>query len=165
MLSNIYATTGRWEDVERVRGVMSKVGVRKSTGWRWVEYCGKMHKFVVGNRSHDLSDAIYRKLAKLKNKMRIAGYIADESCVLRDIEVEEKEEMVGTHSEKLAIAFALLVSKVGTVIRVVKNLRVCQDCHTTIKVISKLEGREIVVRDNNRFHCFSKGLCSCKDYW
>lgn len=31
--------------------------------------------------------------------MRIAGYIADESCVLRDIEVEEKEKMVGTHSE------------------------------------------------------------------
>lgn len=97
--------------------------------------------------------------------MREAGYIADKSCVLRDVEEEEKEEIVGTHSEKLAICYALLVSEAGAVIRVVKNLRVCWDCHTAIKMISKLEGRVIIVRDNNRFHCFNDGLCSCKDYW
>ena len=85
--------------------------------------------------------------------------------MLRDVEEEEKEEMVGTHSEKLAIAFALLVSEAGAVIRVVKNLRVCWDCHMAIKMISELEGREIMVRDNNRFHCFSSGQCSCNDYW
>uniref|UniRef100_A0A166I0C2 DYW domain-containing protein n=1 Tax=Daucus carota subsp. sativus TaxID=79200 RepID=A0A166I0C2_DAUCS len=102
---------------------------------------------------------------ELQKKMRSAGYVADDNCVLRDLEVEEKEEIVGSHSEKLAIAFALLVSEAGSVIRVVKNLRVCQDCHTAIKVISKMEGREIIVRDNNRFHRFSEGLCSCKDYW
>lgn len=165
LLSNIYASSGKWEDVERVRAVMKKVGLTKTTGWSWVEYRGKMHKFIVGDRSHEQSESIYRKLAELQKKMRTAGYVADENCVLRDLEVEEKEEIVGSHSEKLAIAFALLVSEAGSVIRVVKNLRVCQDCHTAIKVISKMEGRDIIVRDNNRFHSFSKGLCSCKDYW
>ncbi|KAG7976817.1 hypothetical protein I3843_05G000800 [Carya illinoinensis] len=165
LLSNIYASASRWEDVERVRGTMRKVGVRKTTGWSWVEDKGKMHKFIAGDRLHERSDDIYRILSELGMKMRRDGYTADKSCVLRDVEEEEKEEMVGTHSEKLAICFALLVSEAGAVIRVVKNLRVCLDCHAAIKMISKLEGREIIVRDNNRFHCFSNGLCSCKDYW
>lgn len=165
LLSNLYASKGRWEDVQRVREGMKKVGLKKGTGWSWVEYNGKMHKFMVGDKSHELSDDIYKLLATLRRKMRDAGYTADKSCVLRDVEEEEKEEMIGTHSEKLAICFALLVSEAGAVIRVVKNLRMCWDCHTAFKMISKLEERKILVRDNNRFHCFSNGLCSCNDYW
>ncbi|CBI29622.3 unnamed protein product, partial [Vitis vinifera] len=165
LLSNIYASAGRWKDVERIREAMKKGGVKKTTGWSWVEYGGKLHKFIVADRSHERSDDIYQLLIELRKKMREAGYIADKSCVLRDVEEEEKEEIVGTHSEKLAICYALLVSEAGAVIRVVKNLRVCWDCHTAIKMISKLEGRVIIVRDNNRFHCFNDGLCSCKDYW
>ncbi|KAK2993645.1 hypothetical protein RJ640_019285 [Escallonia rubra] len=165
LLSNLYASTGKWKDVERIREEMKKRGVKKTIGWSWVEHNGKVHKFRVGDRSHEQSKGIYGVLAELKKRMRIAGFVDDKSCVLRDVEEEEKEEMVGTHSEKLAIAFALLVSETGTVIRVLKNLRICWDCHTAIKMISKLEGREIIVRDNNRFHCFRNGLCSCKDYW
>eukprot|EP00257_Ricinus_communis_P016585 XP_015574795.1 pentatricopeptide repeat-containing protein At1g14470 [Ricinus communis] len=165
LLSNIYASAGRWDDVNRVRGMMRKVDVKKTAGWSWVEHKGKTHKFIVGDRSHELSDDIYRLLAELGSKMQGQGYMADRSCALRDVEEEEKDNMVGTHSEKLAICFALLVSEAGTVIRVVKNLRVCLDCHTAIKIISKLEGREIIVRDNNRFHHFIDGICSCKDYW
>lgn len=165
LLSNIYASAGRWEDVKMVREKMKKVGVKKSVGMSWVEYKGQVHKFIVGDRSHEWSRDIYRLLAELERKMKRVGYVADKSCALRDVEEEEKEEMVGTHSEKLAICFALLVSEVGTPIRVVKNLRICLDCHTAIKMISKLEERVIVVRDNNRFHCFSEGICSCHDYW
>ncbi|KAA8545382.1 hypothetical protein F0562_020166 [Nyssa sinensis] len=91
-----------------------------------------MHKFIVGDRSHEQSDDIYRILAELRKRMRVAGYMADKSCVLRDVEEEEKEEMVGTHSEKLAIAFSLLVSETGAVIRVVKNLRMLKDYCTRI---------------------------------
>ncbi|CAN6719985.1 unnamed protein product [Malus baccata var. baccata] len=165
LLSNIYSSAGRWDDVVRVRESMRRIGVKKATGWSWVEYNGKMHKFIVGDRSHEQSEDIYRLLAELGRKMRNAGYMADKTCVLRDVEEEEKEEMVGTHSEKLAVCFALLVTDAEAVIRVVKNLRVCWDCHTAIKMISKLEGRKIILRDNNRFHCFSDGVCSCGDYW
>ena len=32
------------------------------------------------------------------------------------------------------------------------------------KFISKIIGREIIVRDNSRFHNFKDGRCSCSDY-
>ncbi|MCL7040335.1 hypothetical protein MKW94_006111 [Papaver nudicaule] len=168
LLSNIYASMGRWEDVEKIRELMKKKGVAKTTGWSWVEYEGNIHRFIAGDRGHKYSEEIYKLLKELGKKMRGMGYVADKSCVLRDVEEEEKEEMVGTHSEKLAIGFALVVSGDNTtngVIRVVKNLRVCGDCHRFIKILSKLVEREIVVRDNNRFHCFKDGECSCKDFW
>ncbi|KAK4739511.1 hypothetical protein R3W88_003208 [Solanum pinnatisectum] len=165
LLSNIYASARRWEDVDRVRGLMTIGGVKKTAGWSWIEHEGEMHKFIVGDRSHERSADIHRVLSETEKKMRLAGYMADRSCVLKDVEEEEMEEMVGTHSEKLAVAFALLVTEPHSVIRVVKNLRICRDCHTAIKIISKMEGREIIVRDNNRFHSFSDGQCSCKDYW
>lgn len=72
---------------------------------------------------------------------------------------------VGNHSEKLAIAFGLLSTEKGTVIRVVKNLRICKDCHTVTKLISKVYDREIVVRDRTRFDVFKDGECTCTDYW
>ncbi|KAM0013953.1 putative tetratricopeptide-like helical domain superfamily, DYW domain-containing protein [Helianthus debilis subsp. tardiflorus] len=165
LLSNMYASMGRWGDVERIRGKMKLLGLKKATGWSYVEFDGKLHKFIVGDKAHERSNDIHKLLMELRKKMRIAGYIADKESVLRDVEEEEKEEMVGTHSEKLALCFALLVSESGAVIRIVKNLRVCWDCHEAMKIISKLEGREIIVRDNNRFHCFHDGSCSCKDYW
>ncbi|KAK7284058.1 hypothetical protein RIF29_13809 [Crotalaria pallida] len=165
LLSNIYALAGRWKDVDRVRNTMIKREVKKTTAWSWVEHEGEIHKFIVGDRSHKRSDDIYKLLANLKAKLRFAGHVVDKSYVLRDVEEEEKEEIVGIHSEKLAICFALLVSGAESIVRVGKNLRICPDCHTSIKMISKLEGRKIIVRDNNRFHCFTDGLCSCKDYW
>ncbi|CAM8944914.1 unnamed protein product [Rhodiola kirilowii] len=165
LLSNVYASSGKWREAERIREAMKTEGVKKTTGWSSVEFGGKMHKFIVGDRSHEKCEDIYKVLREIQKKIKGLGYEEDKSCVLRDVEEEEKEEMVGTHSEKLAIAFALLVSSAGSVIRVMKNLRVCQDCHSAIKVISKLEGREIIVRDNNRFHCFKDGVCSCGDYW
>ncbi|KAF8377841.1 hypothetical protein HHK36_031226 [Tetracentron sinense] len=50
-------------------------------------------------------------------------------------------------------------------IRVIKNLRVCEDCHNAIEHISKVVGRLIILRDSNRFHQFDKGSCSCGDHW
>ncbi|KAK9929336.1 hypothetical protein M0R45_026438 [Rubus argutus] len=69
------------------------------------------------------------------------------------------------HSEKLALAFALLNTPPGSTIRIKKNIRVCGDCHSAVKYVSKVEGREIILRDINRFHHFRDGSCSCGDYW
>ena len=78
---------------------------------------------------------------------------------------KRKEHFLGCYSEKLAIAFGLISTPPTTVIRVAKNFRVCGDCHMAIKLISSITGREVTMRDNNRFHCFSEGSCSCNDYW
>ncbi|RYR21918.1 hypothetical protein Ahy_B03g067212 isoform B [Arachis hypogaea] len=82
-----------------------------------------------------------------------------------DVEEEVKERMLWDHSERLALAFALINTNPGVTIRITKNLRVCGDCHTVMKMISKLTGREIIMRDITRFHHFRDGRCSCGDYW
>ncbi|CAI0515891.1 unnamed protein product [Linum tenue] len=93
------------------------------------------------------------------------GYAANVQYALHDIEEDEKRDWLCGHSERLAIAFGLLKTDPGTPLQVMKNLRVCRDCHTWTKFTSKLMKREILVRDANRFHLFRDGSCSCGDYW
>ncbi|GAU35898.1 hypothetical protein TSUD_383900 [Trifolium subterraneum] len=108
---------------------------------------------------------VYALLEKITELLKLEGYVPHTENVLADIEEEEKEQALSYHSEKVAIAFMLLNTAPGTPIRVVKNLRVCADCHMAIKLISKVYDREIVIRDRSRFHHFRGGSCSCKDYW
>jgi hypothetical protein len=97
--------------------------------------------------------------------MTEAGFRTETTTVLHDLEEEEKELTMKVHSEKLAIAFGLISTEPGAEIRIIKNLRVCLDCHNWTKFLSKITKRVIVVRDANRFHHFKDGLCSCGDYW
>lgn len=104
-------------------------------------------------------------LEKLTEQMKREGYVPDTSFVLLDVAEEQKEHLLRHHSEKLALAFGLMNAPPGAPIRIVKNLRVCGDCHTAMKFISKIVGQEIILRDAIRFHHFKGGLCSCRDYW
>lgn len=85
--------------------------------------------------------------------------------VFYDLEDEQKAVILKYHSEKLAIAFGLLKLPLEAPIRVIKNLRICEDCHTAAKLISSFTKRKIIIRDVNRYHYFEKGSCSCNDYW
>ncbi|CAN8288594.1 unnamed protein product [Cochlearia groenlandica] len=105
------------------------------------------------------------KLKSLGKEVRDAGYVPETKYVLHDIDEEAKEKALMHHSERLAIAFGLINTAKGTTIRVMKNLRICGDCHNFIKVLSSIEDREFIVRDNKRFHHFRYGTCSCGDYW
>ncbi|XP_057837432.2 pentatricopeptide repeat-containing protein At1g11290, chloroplastic-like [Cryptomeria japonica] len=165
LLSNIYAEVGCWGEVQTVRRLMKDRGVQKFPGCSWIEDHKMVHVFCRGDRSHPQTLEIYARLEKLGWEMKAAGYFPDSRHLLNDVEVEEKESFLCHHSEKLAIAFGLLNTPPGTTIRVVKNLRVCADCHTATKFISNIVAREIVVRDSNRFHHFEHGQCSCGDYW
>ncbi len=69
------------------------------------------------------------------------------------------------HSEKLAIAYGIIGSPPKTPLLIIKNLRVCVDCHEYTKAVSKLENRRIVMRDANRFHHMEHGKCTCGDFW
>lgn len=164
-LSNAYAGVGRWDDAERVRGSMKGRGVEKGPGWSYVEVNEKLHRFVVGDRGHDQEREIYTKLEEIMKSARLEGYMPETEWVLHNIEEEEKEDALGNHSEKLALAFALVCTAQKATIRIVKNLRVCGDCHSLMKHVSRISGREIVLRDIKRFHRFKDGECSCGDYW
>ena len=107
----------------------------------------------------------HEKLGGLSGQMREAGYVPDTRYVLHDIDEEEKEKALQYHSERLAIAYGLISTPPRTTLRIIKNLRICGDCHNAIKIMSKIVGRELIVRDNKRFHHFKDGKCSCGDYW
>ncbi|CAN6470534.1 unnamed protein product [Victoria cruziana] len=165
LLSNIYGGTGRWDDKAGVRSSMKRKGIGKEPGRSLIEIGSAVHEFVAGDDSHPQYGDIRKMLAIIVERLKAAGYSPTTSDVLFDVEEEEKESILAYHSEKLAVAFGLLSAKEGTTIRVVKNIRICRDCHAVMKHVSEIFQREIIVRDRNRFHHFRKGSCSCGDYW
>ncbi|XP_010247889.1 PREDICTED: pentatricopeptide repeat-containing protein At4g21065-like [Nelumbo nucifera] len=165
LLSNIYANAGRWEDVAKVRELMTHRRLKKIPGWTWIEVGNKRYQFSTGDKTHPQSDKIYEMLKSLTKKLELAGYVPNTNFVLHDVDEELKIGILNTHSEKLAIAFGLISIPERMPIRLIKNLRVCGDCHTFSKLVSAIVQREIIVRDANRFHHFKEGVCSCGDYW
>jgi hypothetical protein len=165
LLSNLYASSRRWSEVARIRREMKRNGVVKQPGSSWITLKGLRHEFLSADRSHPLAEKIYEKLEWLGVKLKEMGYVPDQQFALHDVEIEQTEEMLSYHSERLAIAFGLLSTSEGSTLTVMKNLRVCGDCHNAIKLVAKIVDREIVVRDSSRFHHFKNGMCSCGDYW
>ncbi|KAK9135419.1 hypothetical protein Syun_014749 [Stephania yunnanensis] len=165
LLSNIYANIGKWDGVDEVRSLANDRGLRKTPGWSSIEVNNRVNVFYTGNQSHPLSEEVYKELEVLLTKMKSIGYVPDYSFVLQDVEEDEKERILLSHSERLAIAFGIISTPHKAAIRIFKNLRVCGDCHNATKFISKIVNREIIVRDSNRFHHFRDGRCSCGDYW
>ncbi|XP_050235286.1 pentatricopeptide repeat-containing protein At3g26782, mitochondrial-like [Mercurialis annua] len=165
LLSNIYLSRGKTQDADRIRALMKNRGARKISGHTTIEMKDKVYTFVAGDRSHPQTDLIYSELERVMDRIRQEGYTPDINFVLHDVEEETKEKMLYAHSEKLAIVFGLLNSKPNSVIRITKNLRICGDCHTATKFITKVTRREIIVRDARRFHHFKDGTCTCGDYW
>ncbi|GKV53202.1 hypothetical protein SLEP1_g59739, partial [Rubroshorea leprosula] len=92
-------------------------------------------------------------------------YVPNTSIVMQNVDEHIKKEIVLGHSEKLAITFGIISKPAGTQIMIIKNLRVCSDCHEFTRLISKIEKREIIARDSSRFHHFKDGVCSCGDHW
>uniref|UniRef100_A0A2P2J994 Pentatricopeptide repeat-containing protein At1g20230 n=1 Tax=Rhizophora mucronata TaxID=61149 RepID=A0A2P2J994_RHIMU len=165
LLSNIYASKGMWVEVDMVRDMMKSRGLKKNPGCSWIEVKNKVHMLLCGDKSHPQMAQIGEKLTKLIREMKISGYIPRTDFVLQDVEEQDKEHILCGHSEKLAVVLGLLNTSAGTSLRVIKNLRICGDCHAVIKFISRIEQREIFVRDTNRFHHFKGGVCSCGDFW
>ncbi|XP_027154188.1 pentatricopeptide repeat-containing protein At4g14850 [Coffea eugenioides] len=165
ILSNMFAAAGRWEEANHVREEMKDVGIKKGVGYSWMSIKNSLHVFQAKDTSHERNFEIQAMLDKLKKDMKAAGYVPDTEVSLYDLEEEEKESEVWSHSEKIALAFALIALPPGVPIRITKNLRVCVDCHSAMKFFSGILGREIIVRDNSRFHCFKDNQCSCSDYW
>ncbi|CAK9149130.1 unnamed protein product [Ilex paraguariensis] len=165
LLSNTYAGAALWENVSKVRKLMVVMEVKKEPGYSCICLGKESEVFYAGETTHHMKDEIFGLLNELDAEMRRRGYVPDTSSVLHDMELQERERQLFWHSERLAVAYGLLKAVPGTVIRIVKNLRVCGDCHTVLKLISSIVEREIVVRDASRFHHFNDGKCSCCDFW
>lgn len=165
LLSNLYATNARWLDVDKLRSHMKSIKLNKRPACSWLKLKNEVSTFGIGDRSHMCAEQIYAKLDEILLKLREGGYVADTSSALHDTDEEQKEQNLWNHSEKLALAYGLLVVPEGSTIRIFKNLRVCADCHLVFKLVSMVFHREIVLRDPYRFHQFKHGSCSCSDFW
>ncbi|KAL0534184.1 hypothetical protein IC582_028468 [Cucumis melo] len=165
LLSNIHAVAGNWEEKAHVRKLMDKRKIKKEAGCSWIEIKNRIFSFLAGDVSHPFSDLVYAKLEELSIKLKDMGYQPDTNYVFHDVEEEHKEAILSQHSERLAIAYGLIALPPGAPIQIVKNLRICGDCHNVIELISLIEERTLIVRDSNRFHHFKGGVCSCGGYW
>ncbi|KMZ70367.1 Pentatricopeptide repeat protein [Zostera marina] len=173
LLSNIYASKGMWNEVIRIKRLMRDMKVKKEPAMSWVEINREVYTFMAGKDNKNTTATIYEKLDVLIKKTKEMGYMPDTKFVLQEMSEVEKERSLYNHSEKLAIAFAVFCStdtddgmkNKKKPIMIFKNLRVCGDCHTWMKFVTKVISREISARDAKRFHHFKDGLCSCGDYW
>ncbi|XP_024514775.1 pentatricopeptide repeat-containing protein At4g02750-like [Selaginella moellendorffii] len=164
-LRNMLGIAGRTEDAAAVRKKMVSSGLSKQPGISLIIVNSEMHSFTSGDESHPRIHEIRAELQRLTSQMRESGYVPDTHDVFHAVSEAGKSELVWHHSEKLAIAFGLISTSPGVPLWIRKNLRVCLDCHSATKFISKVTGRSIVVRDSYRFHKFENGSCSCGDFW
>ncbi|XP_009130840.1 pentatricopeptide repeat-containing protein At5g04780, mitochondrial [Brassica rapa] len=165
LLSNIYAANNHWEDIVKSRKLLRDSEVKKVRGKSWIEIKDKVHVFSVGESGHPRIREICLKLDSLVIELRKFGYKPRVEHELHDVEERKKEELLMQHSEKLALVFGIMCLPEGSSVRIMKNLRICVDCHEFMKAASMATGRLIIVRDVNRFHHFSDGQCSCGEFW
>ncbi|KAL6638437.1 hypothetical protein ACP70R_023932 [Stipagrostis hirtigluma subsp. patula] len=165
LLSNAYAVAGKWASRDQVRKMMKDRGVRKEPGRSWIEVKNLVHTFFVGDQLHPYAEQIYIFLADLNDRIAKIGYKQEKYYLFHDKEQEQKDPASLVHSEKLAVSFGLMSLPPSVPLRVIKNLRICNDCHNWMKFASEVMRREIVLRDVYRFHHFNNGSCSCGDFW
>ncbi|XP_008445936.1 pentatricopeptide repeat-containing protein At1g71420 isoform X1 [Cucumis melo] len=168
-MSNLYCFNGSFYEADLIRTEMTGSRVRKEPGLSWVEIENQVHEFASGGRCHPQREVICNELEELIGRLKEIGYVPETRLAFYDVEQEQKEEQLYHHSEKLALVFSVMndynLGCVNNPIRIMKNIRICVDCHNFMKLASRLLQKEIVIRDSNRFHHFMAGLCSCNDYW
>ncbi|EPS60114.1 hypothetical protein M569_14690 [Genlisea aurea] len=165
LLSSLYGSVSDWVKMSHVRKLMNDMGIKTVPGCSSIEIDGHVHEFVMGDWSHPDAMAIRKVLWEVMDRVQRSGHEPWIESVLHNVGDGEKRDVLWEHSERLAIGYGLLKTKAPVVIRIVKNLRICVDCHQVTKIISELYEREIIVRDRIRFHRFIDGICSCNDLW
>ncbi|CAF1282461.1 unnamed protein product [Adineta ricciae] len=172
LLANVYASTGESEKASDIRSKLSKSGAKKKIGLSWTTINGEVFvslqfslyifkkqkfskEFRAHDRSHPRSNEIYAELEKISEELVEHNHAYDSSCVTRVLKEDETvESVLNGHSERLAIAWNFVLNPKTTRIQLIKNLRVCSDCHAVTKLIAMIRQCEIVVRDANRIHHF-----------
>ncbi|KAJ4950344.1 hypothetical protein NE237_027176 [Protea cynaroides] len=165
LLADTYAEAKKWDEVSRVKKLLEAQGLQKVPGCSWIEIKKKIYSFISVDEINSQIEQLHALLVQLVMEMKEKGYVPETKFVLYELDQSEKEQIVLGHSEKLAVAFGLINTSKGETIRISKNLRLCEDCHSFTKFVTKFTERDILVRDVNRFHHFRDGICSCGDYW
>jgi pentatricopeptide repeat protein len=167
VMGDLYSSCGRASHGCRLEEIRKHMGARKKAASATIEIDERIYEFAVGDHEDEQHGELMEALREIGSTVKQrGGYFPDlESHIRPHHHHAEEMRDVGLcgHAEKLAIAFGLLNSGAGETLRVSKNLRMCNDCHSTSKAISRLEKREIILRDECCVHRFKDGVCSCGD--
>ncbi|XP_042490489.1 pentatricopeptide repeat-containing protein At2g22410, mitochondrial-like isoform X2 [Macadamia integrifolia] len=82
LLANMYAGRRRWDDVRMVRSMMRDRGIKKTPGNSLIEVDGKIHEFLVADKSHPQSEEIYNILDEILLLLKSEGYVPNTSQLL-----------------------------------------------------------------------------------
>lgn len=69
VLSNIYASVKKWDEVRNIRLKLKDLGLKKSPGCSWIEVDKRVQSFLVEDKSHPQTDLIYDCLENLNSHM------------------------------------------------------------------------------------------------
>lgn len=86
LVYNVFATTGRWDDVAEVRMRMKGKQLKKDPACSWIEVGNKVHTFIARDKSHPQSNEIYEKLREIIEILeREGGYVhgSNQVCFAR----------------------------------------------------------------------------------
>ncbi|KAK8369525.1 hypothetical protein V6Z12_A01G116600 [Gossypium hirsutum] len=81
-------------ELAKERWVMEEMGLNRTAGCSFIEDVNKIHRFVVGDKSHPEADGIYKKLKELIGKIRKVDFMSETEFVLHDVDEELKENMI-----------------------------------------------------------------------
>uniref|UniRef100_A0A0D9XNQ3 DYW domain-containing protein n=1 Tax=Leersia perrieri TaxID=77586 RepID=A0A0D9XNQ3_9ORYZ len=123
LISNFYARMDRWEDAKKARKEMKSMGIDKNPGSSLLDINGVLHEFLVGDKTHPASKEIYAMVEEIETRLNEFGHRSSTMSVLFDVEEEDKVDTLSYHSERFALAFALIAPTPGAPIRIIKNLR------------------------------------------
>ncbi|XP_043690941.1 pentatricopeptide repeat-containing protein At5g27110 [Telopea speciosissima] len=69
VLSNMYASVGKWENVRKLRLKMKELGLKKNPGCSWIEVDKIIYPFFVEDKSHPQAEMLFNCLANLARHM------------------------------------------------------------------------------------------------
>ncbi|RVW51883.1 Pentatricopeptide repeat-containing protein [Vitis vinifera] len=100
LLSNIYASSGRWKDVARVRRQVKEKRIKKPSGCSWVEVDGVVHRFVVEDTTHLKSGEIYGAYEILVNHLKAEGLVLPKGNEVSTLDCSCSITDFGGHTHK-----------------------------------------------------------------
>uniref|UniRef100_A0ACD5TJQ2 Uncharacterized protein n=1 Tax=Avena sativa TaxID=4498 RepID=A0ACD5TJQ2_AVESA len=162
VLSNIYANDGLWDSTESVRDAMTEQGLHVERQCSWFYLGTRVDSFEAGDLSHPAFENILSTWKDVASRMEQSGYAPQDNEPYCNVEVDP---LSCHHTERIAVCYGLISMCSHEPIRVLKNFRMCKECHSSIKFISRDKNRQILISDGCTYHHFNDGSCSCGDMW
>lgn len=114
LMGNLCAALQLWEESQSWTQRMKSQGIAKQVGISWIEIQGEIHSFKILDKEHPMQEKIYKEWKVLKQELLENGHCFDLAFVLHQEEKIAKEDILCTHSEKLALAFGLISTPAHT---------------------------------------------------